>query len=122
MTNNSNTHLKISTASVTITDEQRDAILGGLADLKQRGKRMNAKRGRERVRVQLYMSGAEFRALTALRATASLHVGRIVSLPLVARLALVGLAGRCQRSLTDPVEGAKLRADLLAARAEHAKE
>jgi hypothetical protein len=96
-----------------ITPEQRDAILAGLNELKTQGKRIGAKRGPKHVRVQLFMTAAEHRALFTIRAATSLQVGRIVSLPLCARLALVDLAGRCGRALADPVEAAKLRASLL---------
>ncbi len=105
-----------------ITTEQRGAILAGLSELKKRGKRIGTKRGPKHVRVQLYITEAEHRALTAIRATTSLQVGRVVSLPLVARLALVDLAGRCGRSLADPVEAAKLRASLIDLRNERLSE
>lgn len=62
------------------------------------------------------MTRLEHAGLTAVRATLSLHVGRPVSNPLVLRLALNLLAEKCTQALRDPVEEARLRAELLAVR------
>lgn len=70
------------------------------------------------VKHAIWMTRLEAQGLSAARATLSLHVGRNVSFPLTQRLALNLLAERCTRSLRDPVEAARLRAELLAVREE----
>jgi hypothetical protein len=102
-------------------DDDTADILAGLAALKERTRKLSSRKGRH-IQQKLYMTEAERLGLTAMRAIIALHVGRNVSLPLVNRLALNDFADRCHRSLTNPVEAAKLRADILATRDERAVE
>lgn len=90
-------------------------LVRGLTHL--RGRTLSTRKGGH-VNQRLSMTQDEYRALAIIRGAVSTHVGQVVSLPLVNRLALNALTDRCIRSFNDPVEAAKLRADLIATREE----
>lgn len=91
-------------------------VIDCLTQLK--GPKLASRRKGRRVQYRVFMTEAEHRALIVMGVTIAFHVGRKVSMPLVNRLALECLSERCLKSLKDPVEAAKLRADILAVREE----
>lgn len=104
---------------MTTTDDERAWLAKSLADLK--GRKLSAiKDGRTRYRHQLHLGVEEKRALSTMRCALMLHLGRPVSLALTMRLALLGLSKDCMKSLKDPAMAARLKAELLAIRAEKA--
>ena len=108
-----------------ISEEDRDAIVSGLQQLKMRrltiryGQRDAAK---TRIRSQMYFTDTEARAWKTLEVVCAMAVGRPVSKALVIRLALSRLLTSAGKSVSDPVEREKLKAEILALREERARE
>lgn len=113
---------------IPTTDDERAAILAGLAELKRQLplRKLTIKYGarstKPNVRHQLFLTGHEDQAWKAIVAACSIAVSRPVSKVLVMRLALSHLMVTCARSLADPVTQARLKDDLLRVREERASE
>jgi hypothetical protein len=111
----------------TVTESEIAALRAGLVEARRRGvQTLIATTGpvgnrHKHVRTQLFMTTDEHAALKLMRHTLSFHVGRQVAQTLTVRLALSRLMDECRRSLSDPAAAAKMKADLLAVRAERIK-
>lgn len=111
----------------TVTQSDIATLRAGLAEARRRGaETLSATIGppgsrRRHVRTQLFLAADEHAALKLMQSVLSLHVGRRVAQTLTVRLALHRFMAECQRSHSDPVVAAKMRADLLAVREERAE-